>query len=110
MTVPRFTDAVALDLSLGEAWLVHHALLDLVGLGSPDGDPVDEVPRGVVSVLVKLEDGSRDFTPMELRHIRAACGRYTNRADGVATADRIHAAAVVHRIDDVFFERLPPVD
>ncbi len=100
MTVPRYTGAVALPLPRDARWVVHHLMLDTLGLARAEADPVQNPPQPVVSVLEKLESDEQFFTPFELDQIRYACKAYTLDADAPRD-DRDCAQAVVRRIDEV---------
>lgn len=100
MTVPRYTGAVALPLPRDARWVVHHLMLDALGLASAEADPVENPPESILSVLEKLESGEQYFTPFELDNVRYACKAYTLDADAPRD-DRDCAQAVVRRIDEV---------
>lgn len=100
---PAATNSV--ELSRAEQWVVHHVLLDALGLA--DGRtkaPVDAdaEPQRSLEVIEKLESGSFEFTPAELSFLRQACGDHARTTE--ATADRNLATAVANRVDVILRE------
>jgi hypothetical protein len=53
---------VRLELSRAEAWLVHHVMLDSLGLAGPRGEARTPTPCEL-RILEQLEDGPPLFTP-----------------------------------------------
>lgn len=102
MSVIDSTATTSVELSRAEQWVVHHVVLDSLGLadGQP-GDSVvpDEDTTQRLGVIEKVESGSFAFTTAELAFIRQACGSHARRTD--ATADRNLATAVANRVDGV---------
>lgn len=94
---PKTTNSV--ELSRAEQWVVHHVLLDALGLadGDPDGTVDDHESQRSLAVIEKLESGSFEFTPAELTLLRRACGAHARNTE--ATADRNLATAVANRVD-----------
>lgn len=101
----RNSQPIRLELSRAEEWLVHTVMLDGLGLAGPGSDSRTPTPCEL-RILEQLENGPPVFTPIELDHIRHACGSYS-RAKDVPTGDRDLAADILHRIDDAFGDDLP---
>lgn len=102
MSIIDSTATASVELSRAEQWVVHHVLLDTLGLanGERDGsiDSVDET-RKSLEVIDKLENGSFEFTSAELTFLRRVCGAHAR--DTGATADRNLATAVADRVDSI---------
>lgn len=100
MSVIDSKATTTVELSRAEQWVVHHVLLDVLGLADGDphdpADPADETQQSL-EVIEKLESGSFEFTPAELSFIRRACGDHARTTR--ATADRNLASAVANRVD-----------
>lgn len=86
-----------IELSRAEQWVVHHLMLDSIGLAAADSTP-EEPPKYVIRILQNLETGANEFTPLELDHIRYACSSYT-RGNDIPEAERKVAASVIRQID-----------
>jgi len=103
MSVSDPTGTTVVELSRAEQWVVHHVLLDAIGLA--DGvcrqstEATDDTASTLSSLaaIEKLESGDFAFTPEELDHIRRTCGAHASATE--ATADRNLATAVAERID-----------
>ena len=93
-------------MSREEAWLVHHVLLESLGLAGPGGEARTPTPCEL-RILEQLENGPPVFTPIELDHIRHACGSYS-RAKHAPASDRDLAAAVLDRIDAAIGDDIQP--
>ena len=105
MPVSDPTGTSVVELSRAEQWVVHHVLLDALGLaggdqGAPVAPNVDE-DRSLAAIR-KLEAGSTRFSVRELSLIREACGEHAAVTE--AAADRNLATAVAERIDEVLGE------
>lgn len=100
MTTPTDSRPVSIELSRAEQWVVHHVLLDSVGLARTGAE---DPPECVLDILEKLESGDHAFTPFELDHIRYACDVYIH-APATPERDRGIATAVVDRVDDALGE------
>lgn len=106
MPISDPTGSSVVELSRAEQWVVHHVLLESVGLadGEPDTEEIDDdVIERNVDVLEKVEDGRFEFTPAELSLLKQACGDHAQRTQ--ATADRNLASAVADRIQTTIDER-----
>ena len=90
---------VVIDLSLAESWVVHHVLLDSIGLASGE-DPSQTPPDWVVRILRKIEADDFDFSPLELDHVCHELSKYA-RAEETPTADRRLARQVIDRAEDL---------
>lgn len=102
MPVSDPTGTTVVELSRAEQWVVHHVLLDAIGLAAGDVDEaVDDAddPGASLAAIEKLESGSFQFTSDELAFIRRACGAHARATDAVA--DRNLASSVAERIDHV---------
>ena len=100
MPISDPTGSTVVELSRAEQWVVHHVLLDSIGLAdgaTDDRDPDDETLSRNLAVIEKLEAGDFEFTPAELSLLKRACGNHA--AQTGAVADRNLAAAVAQRID-----------
>lgn len=98
MTATNQTDAVSIDFTLEEQWVVHHVVLDTIGLARKDPAPKSEDPPWrVIRILEALEDGHYSFTLFELDFLRDACRVYANGLDE-ASADAAIAETVIGRI------------
>lgn len=100
MSVIDSRATTTVELSRAEQWVVHHVLLD--GLGLADGEVDETVDSGeevqqYLDVIEKLESGSFEFTPAELTFLRRACGTHARQTR--ATADRNLASAVADRVE-----------
>ena len=100
MPVSDPTGSTAIELSRAEQWVVHHVLLESIGLA--DGEPNRDDDAGTpaqqsVDVLEKVEAGTFEFTEEELSFLREACDRHARRT--AATADRNLATSVASRIE-----------
>lgn len=98
-------DTRTVELSRAEQWVVHHVLLDAIGLadGEVDGaadEPSEDEPT--LSAIRTLESGTFRFSPPELAAIREACGDHARTTE--AAADRNLASAVADRIDPLVAE------
>lgn len=106
MPVSDPSGSTVVELSRAEQWVVHHVLLDSIGLadGEP-GRPSDgtDRPQRTLDVLEKLESGSFEFTADELSLLKRACGDHARTTR--ATADRNLASSVADRIDSALTER-----
>lgn len=105
MPVSDPTGTSAVELSRAEQWVVHHVLLD--GLGLAEGGKTGPVAPTVdedrsLAAIRKLESGSFRFTAEELATIQEACKDHA--AETGAAADRNLATAVSERIDEVLAE------
>ena len=107
MTASTDVSPVSLDLSRPEQWIVHHVMLDSIGLGPGDDDLTDP-PACVLAVIGKLESDDHEFTPLELDHIGYACGAYARR-EGTPEVDRELAATIVARVDEALEGTTAPV-
>lgn len=90
------------ELSRAEQWVVHHVILETIGLA--DGEPNEptessDLPQRSLAVLEKLESGRFEFTADELDFLRRACDRHARVTS--ATADRNLASSVADRIETV---------
>lgn len=99
---------MVVELSRAEQWVVHHVLLESLGLA--DGErcrptEADDLPQPSLAILEKLEDGTFAFTSEELGFLQRACSDHA-RSTG-ATADRNLASSVADRIDSLNRERVP---
>ena len=102
MPVTDPTGTTVVDLSRAEQWVVHHVLLDSIGLADgevADGDQPSDHAESSLAAIEKLEAGSFEFTPSELAFIRRACGDHARSTE--ATADRNLASSVAERIETV---------
>lgn len=101
MPVSDPTGTTVVELSRAEQWVVHHVLLDAIGLA--DGDvhesAADDAPEPSLAAIEKLEEGTYQFTTAELALIQRVCGEHARATDAVA--DRNLASAVAERIDVV---------
>ena len=100
MPVSDPTGTTVVELSRAEQWVVHHVLLDDIGLAAGDVDEALDDREGggpSLAAIEKLEAGSFQFSPAELDFIRRACGEHARATDAVA--DRNLASAVAERID-----------
>lgn len=106
MPVSDPSGSTVIELSRAEQWVVHHVLLESIGLadGEP-GDPTDstDLPQRSLAVLEKLEAGSFEFTLDELTFIRRACDRHASTTR--ATADKNLASSVADRIESTVHGR-----
>lgn len=96
------SSATEVELSSAEQWVVHHVLLDALGLADGErSDPEnrDPPPEPAIRALEKLEDGAFEFTLAELAVLRRACSDHARNTNAVA--DRNLASAVAERIDDL---------
>lgn len=100
MPVSDPSRSTVVELSRAEQWVVHHVLLETIGLAdgelSEPSDP-DELPQRNLAVLEKLEAGQFEFTADELVFLRRACDRHARVTP--ATADRNLASSVADRIE-----------
>lgn len=90
---------MAIDLSPAEQWVVHHVMLDSIGLARPQPTP-EEPPEWVIEILQKVEGEDHEFTPLELDHIQHECSAYA-RDTQTPDSDRELATAIAERIDEV---------
>lgn len=108
MPVSDPSRSTTIELSRAEQWVVHHVMLETIGLadGEPSG-PSDatDLPVRSLAVLEKLEAGAFELTPDELGFLRRACDRHARTTP--ATADRNLASAVADRIDCAIHDRPP---
>lgn len=100
MPVSDPSRSTVVELSRAEQWVVHHVLLETIGLA--DGEPSDpaespDLPQRSLTVLEKLEAGTFEFTADELQFLRRACDRHARAT--AATADRNLASSVADRIE-----------
>lgn len=94
------TGSTVVELSRAEQWVVHHVLLQSIGLAEgerADAAPDDETLSRNIAVLEKVEAGDFAFTPKELALLKRACGEHAEHTG--AAADRNLASAVAKRID-----------
>ena len=100
MPVSDPSRSTVVELSRAEQWVVHHVLLESIGLA--DGEPNDgtdptDLPERSLAVLEKLESGTFEFTADELSFLRQECNRHARATS--ATADRNLASSVAERIE-----------
>lgn len=106
MSVPDPTGTTIVELSRAEQWVVHHVLLESLGLADGETSQAiepDDPPQPSLVMLEKLEAGSFEFTGDELRFLRQACADHADSTQ--ATADRNLASSVADRIDAVEADR-----
>lgn len=106
MPVSDPTETNVVQLSSAEQWVVHHVILDSLGLADGKQTGAIEVadpPKLSLSILDKLENGSFEFTPEELRLLQRTCHNHANLTQ--ATADKNLASSVADRIDAVMANR-----
>lgn len=100
MPISDPTGTTVVELSRAEQWVVHHVLLDAIGLAAGDVDEAIEDADDAgpsLGAIEKLESGSFQFTADELAFIRRACGAHASATEAVA--DRNLASSVAERID-----------
>ena len=93
------TRPVQIDLHRAEQWVIHHVMLDSIGIARARASPV-EPPECVLEILRKLEAENQAFTPLELDHIRHACGAY-GHANDTPDIDRQLASGIVDQITEM---------
>ena len=108
MPVSDPTGTTVVELSRAEQWVVHHVLLESLGLA--DGERCRqgnaEEPTGPsLGILEKLEDGSFAFNGEELSFLRRACSDHARSTR--AAADRNLASSVADRIDSAIHDEAP---
>lgn len=106
MPVSDPSGSTVVELSRAEQWVVHHVLLESIGLADGETDRQSEAtdqPQRTLDVLEKLESGSFEFTADELSFLRRACGDHARTTR--ATADRNLASSVADRIESAIHER-----
>lgn len=106
MPVSDPTGTTVVELSRAEQWVVHHVLLDSIGLADGQrehGAEDDELPESCLAMIEKLEEGSFAFTGEELSFLRRACQDHARATR--ATADRNLASSVADRIEMAVHER-----
>jgi len=100
MPVSDPTGTTVVELSRAEQWVVHHLLLESLGLADGErcrqGDAEEPAEPSLV-ILQKLEEGTFAFTGEELSFLRRACSDHARTTR--ATADRNLASSVADRID-----------
>lgn len=104
MPVTDPSATVAIVLSRAEQWVLHHVLLESLGLAdgaTRAGGDGDSTPA--VDVIQKVEAGAFEFTPAELQFIRQVCGDHAERTQ--VTADRNLASAVADRIETTLMQK-----
>lgn len=109
MPISDPTGSTVVELSRAEQWVVHHVLLEAVGLadGKPGREELDEeVLERNLDVIEKVEAGRFEFTPSELSLLKQACGDHARQTR--ATADRNLASAVADRIEATVEEPATP--
>ena len=101
MPVSDPTGTTVVELSRAEQWVVHHVLLESLGLADGErcrqGDAEEEPAEPSLGILQKLEEGTFAFTGEELSFLRRACSDHARTTR--ATADRNLASSVADRID-----------
>ena len=90
---------VVIEMSLAESWVVHHVLLDSIGLASGE-DPNKTPPDWVVRILRKVEAEEFDFSTLELDHVCHELSKYACAEDTPA-ADRRLARQVISRAEEL---------
>lgn len=105
MPVPDPTGTTVVELSRAEQWVVHHVLLESIGLADGESRSAEaaDLPQPSLAILEKLEAGSFEFTSEELTFLKRACSDHARSTR--ATADRNLASSVAERIDAVAHER-----
>lgn len=96
MPVTDPSATAAIELSRAEQWVLHHVLLDAIGLA--DGRRrarSDLEAEPYLDAIEKLEAGRFEFTVAELERIRRACDAHARTTE--LAADRNLAAAVANR-------------
>ena len=100
MPVSDPTGTTVVELSRAEQWVVHHVLLESLGLADGEqcrqGDAEDPVEPSL-GIIQKLEEGTFAFTGEELSYLLRACSDHARTTR--ATADRNLASSVADRID-----------
>jgi len=100
MPVSNPTGPTVVELSRAEQWVVHHVLLESLGLADGERDRQGDVEEPIgpsLGILQKLEEGAFAFTGEELSFLRRACADHARTTR--ATADRNLASSVAERID-----------
>lgn len=98
MTTANESGAVSIDFTWAEEWLVHHVVLDTMGLAAKEPTPrADDPPWRVVRILEAIEEGQYAFTLFELDFIRDACRAYANNLEG-HTDDHEQAEAIIDQV------------
>ena len=103
MPVSDPSGSTVVELSRAEQWVVHHVLLESIGLADGESAAHDgeiesaDPPQRSLTVLEKIEGGTFEFTTRELSFLQRACDRHARTTQ--ATADRNLASSVAERID-----------
>lgn len=102
VTDPSATATV--ELSRAEQWVLHHVLLDAIGLADGQGGgQVGATEQTYFDAIRRLEEGTTEFTLCQPERIRRACAAHARTTN--LAADRNLAAAVADRIAANFEDR-----
>lgn len=104
MNVLNHRQAIRLDLSREEQWVLHHVLLDRIELETRAPADTDPPPLGVFQMFEKLDAHTdtemQQFTPGELRCLREELRQYATESN-IPERDQDVVTRLLSRVAEV---------